>query len=73
MVPPFVVVEVVGIDLLRELGFVMILWPAVTFITVPVNVGKWDKFDNCRQPYSAMLARHIHTLDLLWKTGGEFV
>jgi len=29
LVPPFVVVEVVGIDLLRELGFVMILWPFV--------------------------------------------
>ena len=61
LVSSFIVVEVVRIYLLRELGFVMILWPADTFITVPVNVGKWDKFDNCRQPYSAMLARRRHT------------
>ena len=36
LVTPLVVVQIVGIDLLRELGFVMILWPADTFITVPV-------------------------------------
>ena len=61
LVTPFVVVEIVGIDLLRELGFVMILWPAhiyysSTFQFMP-NAGKWDKSDNC-QPHSAMLARH---------------
>ena len=34
LVTPLVVVQIVGIDLLRELGFVMILRPAVAFITV---------------------------------------
>ena len=71
LVSSFIVVEVVRIYLLRELGFVMILRPAVTFITVQ-PFSKWDKFDNCCQPNSAMLARRRHTVDLLWKTGGEF-
>ena len=41
-VPPFVVVEIVGVDLLRELGFVMILWPANTFITVQPSTKCWS-------------------------------
>ena len=42
LVPPFVVVEIVCIDLLRELGFVMILWPANTFITVQPSTKCWS-------------------------------
>ena len=62
LVTPFVVVEIVGIDLLRELGFVMILWPAhiyysSTFQFMP-NSGKWHRFDNCCQPHST---KHCQT------------
>ena len=63
LVTPFVVVQIVGIDLLRELGFVMILWPVhiyysstfhFTFYEMPV---KKHQIDNCELS-SANLARH---------------